>query len=113
MGVVIEAAGRPAGEREEFWRHAVADTFVPVNVGRMPGHDISGALRLDAVGRMGIARLTGTPQSITRSARNIRQLDRSCLLVGVLADGAARVSQDERQTKVRAGDCVIYEPGRP
>lgn len=113
MGIVIEAAGLRAGEREEFWRHVVADTFVPVNVGRMSDHGISGAIRLDSVGRMGIARLTGTPQSIARSARHIRQLDRSCLLVGVLVGGAARMSQDERQTELRAGDCVIYEPGRP
>jgi AraC-like DNA-binding protein len=113
MGIVIEAAGARAGEREEFWRHVVADTFVPVSVGRMSGRDISGAIRLDSVGRMGVARLTGTPQSIARSAGHIRQLDRSCLLVGVLAGGAARMSQDGRQTGVRAGDCVIYEPGRP
>jgi AraC-like DNA-binding protein len=113
MGIVIEAAGLRAGEREEFWRHVVADTFVPVNVGPMSERDISGAIRLDSVGRMGIARLTGTPQSIARSARHIRQLDRSCLLVGVLVGGAARISQDERQAEVRAGDCVIYEPGRP
>jgi AraC-like DNA-binding protein len=113
MGIVIEAAGLRAGEREEFWRHVVADTFVPVSVGRVAGSDISGEIRVDSVGRMGIARLTGTPQSITRSARHIRQLDRSCLLVGVLAGGSARIGQDERQTEVRAGDCVIYEPGRP
>jgi AraC-like DNA-binding protein len=113
MGVVIEADGRPAGEREEFWRHVVADTFVPVSVTRLSEGGISGAIRLDSVGRMGIARLNGTPQGIVRSARHIRQFDRSCLLVGFLAGGAARVSQDERQAEVRAGDCVVYEPGRP
>jgi hypothetical protein len=82
MGIVIEAAGLRAGERKEFWRHVVADTFVPVNVGRIAERDISVTIRLDPVGRMGVARLTGTPQSIARSARHIRQLDRSCLLVG-------------------------------
>jgi AraC-like DNA-binding protein len=113
MGIVIETGGLRAGEREEFWRHVVSDTFVPVSVGRLSEGGISGAIRLDSVGRMGIARLTGTPQAIVRSARHIRQFDRSCLLVGFLAGGVARVSQDERQAEVRAGDCVIYEPGRP
>jgi len=66
------AAGVVLSPQQRARLDAVPDTFVPVNVGRISEHDISGAIRLDSVGRMGIARLTGTPQSIARTVRRSR-----------------------------------------
>ncbi|MGH9287234.1 MAG: hypothetical protein ACRD0V_02865 [Acidimicrobiales bacterium] len=102
-----------AADREASWRTAISDEFVPVTVGRVTDRDPQGAIRSDSIGRMGLATLTGTPQSILRTRKQINQLDGQCLLVGFLASGAAWIEQDGRQAAVRAGDCVVYEPGRP
>ena len=113
MDTEITTEGLPNADREAFWRSAISDTFVPVTVGRVSERDLHGAIRSDSIGRMGVATLTGTPQSILRTPKQISRIDRRCLLVGFLASGVARVEQDDRQAAVRAGDCVVYEPGRP
>lgn len=116
MTTETSAERRRTAEREERWRHEVSDTFVPVTVGRPADGDRSGlhgAIEAGAIGRMGVATLRGTPQTIRRTPRQISRLDRQCLLIGLFAGGTARVDQDGRQARVRRGDCVVYEPGRP
>jgi AraC-like DNA-binding protein len=113
MSTIITGEGLRADEQEAFWRHAISDTFVPVSIGEVTEGDIGGLIRLDSIGRLIVASLAGTPQSIRRTKRHIGEADRDCLLVGLVTKGIARILQDDRQAELYSGDCVVYESSRP
>ena len=65
--VLLTTDGLARGAREEFWRHAMSETFVPLTVGDVVPDRFNGVPpgRLD--GRLMVAQLASTAQDIQRT----------------------------------------------
>lgn len=52
MITVVSTDGLPAREREEYWRQAMSETFVPLTVGETAGETLARSIRSRWVGRL-------------------------------------------------------------
>ena len=113
MITVVSTDGLSAREREEYWRQAMSDTFVPLTVGETAGDTLAGSIRAQWVGRLMVARLASTVQDIQRTPSLISQADAEYFQVALVTRGVGRVAQDGRDTVLRLGDFAVYETTRP
>jgi AraC-like DNA-binding protein len=110
---LITTSGLDAREGEALWQYAMGEIFVPVTIDRVTDHLVGGAIRSHSVGRLMVAEVTSTAQHIRRAESHISRADKAYFQVAVVAGGAGRVTQDDRQAELHAGDCVVYETVRP
>jgi AraC-like DNA-binding protein len=103
MSMVVRAADAPEGSREDYWRHAVAETLGPLEL-RMPP-DVGDRLLIGDAGAVRVAELTaGRPGGASRSRRHIRRLDLEVCKIDVLARGRGVVTQDGPEASLGPGD---------
>lgn len=104
------------GEREDFWRHLLSDTFAPVSIQAMADgaeDDGAGTIRANWIGRLMVADVRSTGQEVRRTPRLIRGGDNAYFQISIVTEGIARVDQDDRQAVLRPGDFAVYETTRP
>ncbi|NMO52428.1 helix-turn-helix domain-containing protein [Actinoplanes sp. TBRC 11911] len=73
----------------------------------------SGTLARTVLGPLQAYRLSGTPQSLRRSARSARQEPADLLRISVVLDGYGIVCQNDSQVRVMPGQLLVSEAGRP
>lgn len=113
MSMVLSTDGLRQHEREAFWRHVMSDTFAPVSIHAVADGDVAGSIRATWAGRLMIADVRSTGQDIRRTPRLINEADNAYFQVALVAGGDGRMMQDDRQTELHPGDCVVYETTRP
>src|SRR4051794_5387543 len=119
MGVIIDMLtsvstdGLSAEQRSEFWRQVMSDTFVPLTVSQLPAHRFRGCIQANWIGRLMIAEVQSSAHELRRTPRLIQQADAEYFQVALVAGGAARVEQDEREAVLMPGDFAVYETTRP
>lgn len=101
-------------DREAFWRHALADTFAPVDLeGWGERADSKAEMSGTRRGRLLFAQLEATPHVHRRTPRLIRQADAMFFQIAALTKGTATLRQEEREATLTPGDWVAYENSRP
>jgi AraC-like DNA-binding protein len=113
MSGLVTTSGLRAAEGEALWHYAMGEIFVPVTIDRVTKGSVGGSIRSDSIGRMMVAEVTATGQHIQRTENHISKADNEYFQIALVAGGVGRVTQDERQAELRAGDLVAYETIRP
>lgn len=111
--MVVSTRGLAPREREEFWREAMSEAFVPLDVASVDAERFTGSIRTQQVGELMIADLSSSPQEVRRTPRLIANSERHLLQVGVAQRGRAYLAQDGREALLEPGDFVVYETARP
>jgi AraC-like DNA-binding protein len=113
MAVLVSTAGVLVREREEVWRDAVADTFVPLDFTFPAAPTFHGEIVGEVLGRMAVTRVTAGPHQAERTERLVARSDTPFYKVAMPLQGQVLVSQDGREARLAPGDLAIYDTSRP
>lgn len=112
MTVTIDTADLPAADRDGWWRDAVSDQFVPMNVVPV-GDDLHGRVAATGVGGVQLRRISASAHRFDRSPKLIRRTDEDYYKVAVGMAGSFLLVQDGRDTVIRPGELAMYDSTRP
>jgi AraC-like DNA-binding protein len=114
MTVLVSTADLAVHEREEAWRAAVADAFVPVDFTFPDARSFRGEIAGDVLGSVTVTRVTAGPHRAERTERHIaRGGGTPYYKVGMPLRGYVLISQDGREAPLLPGDLAIYDTNRP
>jgi hypothetical protein len=71
-------------EGEAFWRNAMSDKFVSVDIGEFAGWPFGGTIEASWIDRMMLARAKTTGQDIHRTVRLVKEATAECFQVAVV-----------------------------
>ena len=114
MSVLIRVEDEPPRSRLDYFRHVVADTFVPfdlqVNADRRPPRPDLDRARGDRPGHEGIA-----PRRLKafRTAKLIRVSDPELFKLEVPVRGHTVFAQGDREAALSPGDFTLLDLSRP
>jgi AraC-like DNA-binding protein len=104
----------PPGERFEFWKHVVSDTFVPLEVsGPRSEAGFLGRLRGTDLGSVRLVEVRAEAHTARRTARLVKAAPAGCYKVGLQLRGASVLVQDGREVGLAPGDFTVYDTDRP
>ena len=114
MPDVARTLDLPPGQRFEYWKHALSDTFVPLEVG-YPGteKDFRGRLRGAELGRLRFIEVLADPHTARRTPRLVRSDPSGCYKLGLQLRGSSVLIQDGREVTLAPGDFSLYDTDRP
>jgi AraC-like DNA-binding protein len=113
MSTLIHTDDLPAGDRFEFWRGAVSETWVPMECHTEDEGAFWAQLRSGGLGAVTVNLMTTAPHGVRRTPRLIRRSDPDLLKVFVLLRGNCVISQDDRHAHLAPADFVLYDVRRP
>jgi AraC-like DNA-binding protein len=114
MPDVARTLDLPPGERLDYWKHALSDTFVPLEVSNPRGDsDFRGRLQGCELGRLRLIDVHAEPHTARRTARLVRATPAGCYKIGLQLRGTAVLIQDGREATLTPGDFAIYDTDRP
>ncbi|WP_051791318.1 helix-turn-helix domain-containing protein [Amycolatopsis jejuensis] len=109
----IDATAVAPGDRLEYWRDAVSDQFVPLQVEPQNRGKFDGRIGTAAVGSLQVRDLTATSHRFNRTQALLRRSDEDYFKIGLMESGSLLFSQDGRETTLGGGDLVLYDSTRP
>ena len=114
MPDVARTLDLPSGQRFEYWKHALSDTFVPLEVG-YPGsdQDFRGRLRGAELGSLRFIEVLADPHTARRTPRLVRSDPSGCYKLGLQLRGSSVLIQDGREVTLNPGDFSLYDTDRP
>src|SRR4051794_35403107 len=113
MPVVVSTAALSLREREEAWRTAAADSFVPLDFSFDP-RTFRGEIAGQVFGAVTVSQVTAGPHRALRTERQVaRSSEQPYYKLSVPLRGYVLVSQDGREAPLLPGDMAIYDTGRP
>jgi hypothetical protein len=89
MSSLIHTDDLAAGERFEFWRAAVSETWVPMESFTDNETGFWAQVRTGGLGAVKVNLMTAAPHGVRRTPRLIRQADPDLLKVLILLSGTA------------------------
>ena len=109
----IDTATVAAPDRLDFWREAVCDQFVTLDV--RPLEDVPSRGRVTAahVGETLVRRIEAGPHRFARTQSLVRRADEEYLQIALARQGSTLVAQDGREAVIGPGDFVLYDSSRP
>jgi AraC-like DNA-binding protein len=110
---VVSTADLPKAERFDYWRHAVSETFVPLDATRAGGGDFHGELRGASLGALRLYRVDADGHRVRRTNRLISAEPGDYFKLGLVLDGGAAIRQDGRTAVLEPGDFAVYDTARP
>jgi AraC-like DNA-binding protein len=114
MPDVARTLDLPPGQRFEYWKHILSDTFVPLEVSRPSGDtDFLGRLRGCELGSLRLIEVHAEPHTARRTARLTRLAPAGCYKIGVQLRGTSVLIQDGREAMLTPGDFTFYDTDRP
>ncbi|WP_181193311.1 helix-turn-helix domain-containing protein [Prauserella shujinwangii] len=114
MAVLIRTREVPAARRHDAWRSIVCDTLGPLDLRIDRDAPLHGRIDAGALGPLGVGRVrTSTPHSVHRTRGLIRRDSPELYRVVLAMSGSLLVAQDGRSARLRQGQFVIYDFGRP
>ncbi|MEE1760618.1 helix-turn-helix domain-containing protein [Streptomyces sp. SP18BB07] len=102
-----------AGERLAYWRDAVSQNLVPLEVRPRESADFSASLHAVRVGQVQMSVISAAPHSIARTRRHIASDAPDFLQLTLQLTGRGVLTQRDRQAQVGPGELVIYDTRRP
>jgi len=114
MPDVARTLDLPPGERFEYWKHVLSDTFVPLEVSS-PGReaDFRGRLRGCELGSLRLIEVHAEPHTARRTPRLVKAAPADCYKIGLQLRGTAVLIQDGREAMLNPGDFTFYDTDRP
>ena len=109
----IDTLAVAASERADFWRDAVCDQFVALEVCPLEVDPGRGRVVAAELGDTLVRRIGAGPHRFVRTESAARRAEESYLQVAVARRGTTRVSQDGRRAVIGPGDVVLYDSSRP
>ena len=100
-------------EREEAWRAAVAEAFVPLDFSFPDPRAFRGEIAGDVLGTVAVTRVTAGPHSAERTQRHVARTEMPYYKVSMPLRGYVLISQDGREAPLIPGDLAIYDTSRP
>lgn len=114
MTVLVSTSDVSIREREEAWRCAAAQTFVPLDFFFPDARSFRGQISTAELGSVSVSRVTADAHRAERTQRLIAQSnDAPYYKVSMPLRGYALVSQDGREAPLIPGDLTIYDTSRP
>jgi len=114
MADLAQTTDLPCGQRFDFWRHVLSETFVPLEVSSpRAGDGFRGRLRGADLGTLRLCEVDAEAHVARRTRRLIAASAAGCYKVGLQLRGSSVLAQDGRQTPLGAGDFAIYDTDRP
>jgi AraC-like DNA-binding protein len=114
MPDVARTLDLPPGQRFEYWKHVLSDTFVPLEVSSPSGDaDFLGRLRGCDLGSLRLIEVHAEPHTAHRTARLTRVAPAGCYKIGVQLRGSSVLIQDGREATLTPGDFTFYDTDRP
>ncbi len=109
----IDTSSVAAPDRLEFWRNAVCDQFVTLDVRPLEDAPSPGRVTATAVGETLVRRIEAGPHRFTRTQALVGRADEEYLQIALARRGSTLVAQDGREPVIRPGDFVFYDSSRP
>jgi hypothetical protein len=114
MPDVARTLDLPPGQRFDYWKHALSDAFVPLEVSSPSGGaDFLGRLRGTELGSLRLIEVRAEPHTARRTARLVKVAPAGCYKIGVQLRGTAVLIQDGREAVLAPGDFAFYDTDRP
>lgn len=114
MPDVARTLDLPSGERFDYWKAVLSETFVPLEVS-LPGNreDFRGRLSGCELGSMRFFEVVAEPHTALRTSRLVRSAPAGCYKVGLQLRGTSVLIQDGREATLSPGDFTLYDTDRP
>ncbi|MFB7776183.1 helix-turn-helix domain-containing protein [Streptomyces bauhiniae] len=113
MHNVLSTKELSATERAEFWRNAVSDTFIPLDVAFLEDAPRAASIISRRLGPFQVSRVEAGPQRVARTSRLIARDGEEYLTLSLQHWGTARLEQDGGQVQLRRGTFTVSDSGRP
>jgi len=114
MPDVARTLDLPSGQRFEYWKHILTNTFVPLEVST-PGNgdDFRGRLRGCELGSLRFIEVSAEAHTARRTARLVKAAPAGCYKIGLQLRGSSVLIQDGREATLTPGDFTLYDTDRP
>ncbi|SFB53676.1 AraC-type DNA-binding protein [Pseudomonas sp. NFIX10] len=113
MQTTLSTQAIPEGERLDFWRDLIGRMFMPLECAAGAGTSFSADLHHAPVGALDLMTMAASPHAVTRSARLARKSDADYFMVSYQISGHGYLKQEDKESKQKAGDFVVYDSTRP
>ena len=113
MPDVARTLDLPPGQRFDYWKHCLSDTFVPLEVSSPGEADFRGRLRGCELGSLRLIEVRAEPHTARRTARLVKAAPAGCYKIGVQLRGTSLLIQDGREALLTPGDFAVYDTDRP
>jgi AraC-like DNA-binding protein len=113
MSVLIRVEDEPPRNRLDFFRHVVADTFVPFDLQVHADHDLRAQILTAQVGNVHVTKVSAPPLKAFRTAKLIRASDPELFKLEVPVRGRTVFAQGDRQAALEPGDFTLLDLSRP
>jgi AraC-like DNA-binding protein len=101
------------GESFDYWRHAVSETFVPLDAYRQGSGAFHGELHGASLGALRLFQVDADSHVVHRTARLIAGSGADFFKLGLQLGGSSVLVQDGREAALGTGDFTIYDTTRP
>jgi AraC-binding-like domain/Bacterial regulatory helix-turn-helix proteins, AraC family len=114
MPDVARTLDLPSGQRFEYWKHVLSNTFVPLEVWSPGGgDDFRGLLRGCELGSLRFIEVSAEAHTARRTARLVKAAPAGCYKIGLQLRGSSVLIQDGREATLTPGDFTLYDTDRP
>ena len=114
MPDVARTLDLPSGQRFEYWKHVLSNTFVPLEVWSPGGgDDFRGLLRGCELGSLRFIEVSAEAHTARRTARLVKAAPAGCYKIGLQLRGSSVLIQDGREAILTPGDFTLYDTDRP
>ena len=101
------------GERFDFWREVVCDTFVELAPQKLKSGPFHGEVGASWAGEIGVARIRASAQKVVRSQREISRARMPCHFLNIQLEGSGLTRQGKQEHVLVPGDMVLVDASRP
>lgn len=113
MTVVIRTDDEPIATRMDYWRNAICDTFVPLDMGIDRPEEYQGRVVYSDLGATQVTEISTSLTVVRRTPRLIRRSDPGIYKLELLMHGTNVFAQGGREALLNRGDFAIADQTRP
>ncbi|MGP3916911.1 AraC-like ligand-binding domain-containing protein [Nonomuraea sp. 10N515B] len=110
---VWRASDQPQAARLEYFRHALADSIVPVDLLPEDKTRFWWEIRTAELGALRVVDFTAPTGQVVRGTKLIRQSDPELCVIRLQLSGHPVVEQNDRQVLARPGELVLVDLSQP
>jgi AraC-like DNA-binding protein len=113
MSVLIRIQDAPPRSRLDYFRHVVADTFVPFDLQVNADPDLRAQILTGHVGTLEVSKVSAPPLGAFRTAKLIRASDPELFKLEIPMRGPTVFAQGDREAALSPGDFTVLDLSRP
>jgi AraC-like DNA-binding protein len=113
MSVVFRAVDEPPANRDDYWRHLVAESVVPMDVWLTDGPGAQDEMVVGTAGAIGVVTSSAGPGAARRTSRHIRRSDPGLYQLFVQVHGIGLARQNGHEVHLAPGDLSLTDLSRP